>query len=50
MSITERIAYSRGMEKYLPVILFGADAPKPEDDGDATQLSALPGGQIVKAY
>ncbi len=50
MSITERIAYSRGMEKYLPQILFGADAPKPDDAKESKQLSAIPGVQIVKAY
>lgn len=48
MSIVKRIAYSRGMEEYLPLILFGADAHKPEESAN-TSLTQLPGGQIVKA-
>ncbi len=45
----ERIALVRGLETWLPRILFGADAAKP-DDAEPTTLSDLPGGQIVKAY
>lgn len=48
MSMVERTAYLRGMCEYLPLILFGADAPN--EDAKPTGLSDLPGGSIVRAF
>lgn len=47
MMEVERVALMRGIERWLPRILFGADAPPLEKP---KTLNDLPGGQIVKAY
>ena len=49
MHAKERIAYERGIENWLPRILFGADAVQPKDSGTPVGLGGLPGGSIVRA-
>jgi len=57
MHITQYEVYSRWLHKWTPQIVYGASAVGAVGAGVAspverepTQLSSLPGGQIVRAF
>lgn len=50
MHAKTRIAYERGIRKWLPHILYGSDAiDTKKQAGKPVGLGALPGGSIVRA-
>lgn len=53
MAAVKRAAYERGMQRWLPHILYGADAVEAErkrgENAQRVTLSELPGGSISRA-